>query len=73
MISWSSGPFVVRHPFRRAEQDDRGVYVITDARWPRGLRFDQDRDLLFAQMRADFAARMRAPVTPYVTLPQSTA
>jgi len=37
---------------RRAEQVN-DVYVITDARWPRGDRFTQDRRALFAQMRAE--------------------
>lgn len=43
------------------------VYVITDARWPVGGRFTQDRDALFRAMRLDFEHRARhAAVSPYV-------
>lgn len=54
-----------------AKQNDAGAYVITTAAWPKGDRFTRDREWLYRQMRAESEARLRAPVSPYVTLSTS--
>jgi hypothetical protein len=52
-----------------AKQNEDGAYVITDAKWPRGDAFTQDREWLYHRMRAEFEQRMsNAVLSPYVTL-----
>lgn len=51
-----------------AKQNDAGAYVITTAAWPKGDLFTRDREWLYHEMRAEFEARLRAPISPYVTL-----
>lgn len=51
---------MIRRGLRHAQLVD-GVHVITDARWPAGVRFEVDKERIFAQMRAEFETRVNRP------------
>lgn len=55
-----------------AIQQPGGAYLITEARWPRNIRFDQRRTMLYTRerMRAEFRHQYThsSPISPYVTL-----
>lgn len=49
-------------PMREVSPNERGVYVITDAKWPTGYRFAEDKAALFRAMRN---APIDLPMIPY--------